>query len=423
MNGKLGLQTVTETSVLRKVAWRLIPFMGLLYLMAFLDRVNVGFAALTMNTDLGFSATVFGNGAGIFFLGYVLFEVPSNLMLHNVGARRWIARIMITWGLLSAGMAFIRMPWSFYTLRFLLGVAEAGFFPGMILYLTYWFPSQQHTRILGAFLVALPLANVIGAPISTFLLDLHVGNIHGWQWLFLLEGVPVAIIGAMVLKILPDCPEDARWLSVDEKSCLTRLLESGDLAVQVRHDITARQALLSPRVWLFSVVYFALLIGLYGFNFWLPQIVQSLGTLSHVEIGLLTVEPNLVAAVVMYGWARHSDAVNERRWHFAIPALVAALGLATASQGSQAIVVFAGLTLSAVGIYATLPVFWTLPTELLRGAAAASGFALINAVGNVGGYLGPSIMGYSKDALGNYNAGLGMLAFSLALTGLLALRL
>jgi ACS family tartrate transporter-like MFS transporter len=411
-----------ESAVLRKVAWRLIPFMGLLYILAFLDRVNIGFAALTMNDDLAFSAAVFGNGAGIFFLGYVLFEIPSNLMLHQVGARRWIARIMISWGVLSAGMAFIRTPSSFYALRFLLGVAEAGFFPGMILYVTYWFPSQQRTRILGAFLLALPIASVIGAPVSTFLLDLNVGNLHGWQWLFLLEGIPAALVGVVVLSLLSDRPDSARWLNACEKRILIQLL-ARDQSRQSSHSKTAIQALKSPKVWLFGVVYFTLLIGLYGFNFWLPQIIQNLGALTHREIGVLVVLPNFVAAAVMYGWARHSEASNERRWHFAIPALAAALGLAIASQATQPLIVLVALTLGAVGIYATLPIFWTLSGKSLEGAAAASGFALINAVGNVGGYLGPSLMGYSKHALGNYSAGLGILALSLALTGFLALRI
>jgi MFS transporter, ACS family, tartrate transporter len=417
-----ALVSMTERAVLRRVAWHLIPFLGLLYILAFLDRVNIGFAALTMNADLAFSATVFGKGAGIFFLGYVLFEIPSNLMLHKVGARRWIARIMITWGVLSAGMAFIRTPFSFYTLRFLLGVAEAGFFPGVILYLTYWFPSQQRTRILGAFLVALPLASVIGAPVSTLLLDIRVGSLHGWQWLFLLEGVPAAAMGIVVLHILSDRPDSARWLNSREKEILIDLL-ARDRAAQSSHVKTARQALENPKVWLFGVVYFALLIGLYGFNFWLPQIIQNLGAFTHREIGALAMLPNIVAAAVMYGWARHSEAKDERRWHFATPAVMAALGLAVASQASQPLVVLIALTVGVAGTYATLPIFWTLSAESLKGAAAASGFALINALGNVGGYLGPSLMGYSKDALGSYNPGLGLLALSLALTGLLALRL
>jgi MFS transporter, ACS family, tartrate transporter len=319
-------------------------------------------------------------------------------------------------------MAFIRTPLHFYVLRFLLGVAEAGFFPGMILYLTYWFPSQQRTRILGTFLVALPLASVIGAPVSTFLLDLTVGSLHGWQWLFLLEGIPAVIVGFLVPRLLSDRPYGANWLNADERAVLIQLL-ARDRSTQSSDTKTAIQALKSPRVWLFGVVYFALLIGLYGFNFWLPQIIQSLGALTHRQIGMLTVLPNIVAAAAMYGWARHSVAKNERRWHFATPVLIAALGLATASQVSQAFTVLVALTIGAAGIYATLPIFWAFPAELLEGTAAASGFALINAVGNIGGYLGPSLMGYSKDALGSYSAGLGMLALSLALTGLLALRL
>jgi ACS family tartrate transporter-like MFS transporter len=414
--------TYAEASVLRKVAWRLIPFMALLYLMAFLDRVNIGFAALTMNADLHFSATVFGTGAGIFFLGYVLFEVPSNLMLHKLGARRWIARIMISWGVLSAAMAFIRTPWSFYILRCLLGVAEAGFFPGMILYLTYWFPADRRGRILGTFLVALPLSSVIGAPISTILLDLKLGSLHGWQWLFLLEGIPAVLIGFVVLGLLTDRPELADWLTADEKQCLTRLL-SRDASPKLPQARTAREGLWSPTVWLLGALYFALLIGLYGFNFWLPQIVQNIGAFSHHQIGLLTMLPNLVAVAVIYGWGRHSDAADERRWHLAIPALSAALGLVLASQTSQPVVALAALTLAGMGIYGTLPVFWTLPTTFLKGAAAAGGIAMINAVGSVGGYLGSSLMGISKDAFGSYSAGLAVLALSLAVGGLLALRI
>jgi MFS transporter, ACS family, tartrate transporter len=419
---EIRAHALDEGMVLRKVAWRLIPLMGLLYLMAFLDRVNIGFAALTMNSDLAFSATVFGSGAGVFFLGYVLFEVPSTLILHKVGARRWIARIMITWGLLSAAMALIRTPSEFYVLRFLLGVAEAGFFPGMILYLTYWFPAQRRTRILGAFLVALPIASVLGPPLSTFLLDAKVGSLHGWQWMFLLEGVPAALVGILVLKVLTDRPEDANWLTEEERRCLVRLLSGTDRLADVARATTPRQGLWNPKVWFFGLVYFTLLVSLYGFNFWLPQIIQGLGDPSHREIGLLAMLPNVVAAAVMYWWARHSDAAQERRWHFVIPALTAAFGLAIASQTSQPLVAMIALTLGAAGIYATLPVFWTLPTASLRGAAAASGLALINSIGNVGGCLGPSLMGFSKDAFGSYSVGLAVLATSLALAGILTLR-
>jgi len=409
--------------VLRKVAWRLIPFMGVLYLVAFLDRVNISFAALTMNVDLAFSATVFGNAAGVFFLGYVLFEVPSNLLLHRVGARRWIARIMITWGLLSTGMAFVHTPWSFYTLRFLLGVAEAGFFPGMILYLTYWFPAPQRGRILGAFMVFLPLASVIGAPISTALLDLNAGGLHGWQWLFILEGMPAALLGVTVPRILTDRPDQAGWLTPDDRNRLVDLLATDSCTGGVR-NVATRQGLLHPRVWLLGAVYFALLTALYGFNFWLPQVIQSLGTLTHREIGLLTLLPNVVAASAIYGWGRHSDLIGERRWHVALPAFLAAVGLTLASaKFAPPPIVVGALILGAVGIYGTLPAFWTFPTTLLSGAGAAAGIALINSIGNIGGYFGPSVMGYLKDASGSYAYGLRGLAASLTVAGVLALLL
>jgi MFS transporter, ACS family, tartrate transporter len=410
-----------DARVLRKVAWRLIPFMGVLYLVAFLDRVNISFAALTMNPDLAFSATVFGNGAGIFFLGYVLFEVPSNLLLHKVGARRWIARIMISWGLVSTAMVFVQTPWSFYALRFLLGIAEAGFFPGMILYLTYWFPVPWHGRILGAFMVFLPLASVIGAPISTALLDLSLLGLHGWQWLFFLEGAPAVALGFMVLKVLTDRPAMAQWLTPDERDRLLHLLPR-EQTPSATHAVTTLRALLHPKMWLLCFIYFALLSALYGYNFWLPQIIQSLGALSHREIGLLTLAPNLVAAAAIYGWGRHSDRSGERRWHLALPAFLAAIGLAVASDAAiHPIGVMSALVLGAVGIYATLPVFWTLPTALLHGMAAAGGIALINAVGSVGGYFGPSLVGRLKDSSASYQSGLRALALSLLVAGILAL--
>jgi ACS family tartrate transporter-like MFS transporter len=410
-----------DARVLRKAAWRLIPFMGVLYLLAFLDRVNISFAALTMNGELAFSATVFGNGAGIFFLGYVLFEVPSNLMLHKVGARRWIARIMVSWGLVSAAMAFIQTPWSFYALRFLLGVAEAGFFPGMILYLTYWFPAPRRGRILGAFMVFLPFASVIGAPISTALLDLNLLGLHGWQWLFLLEGAPAVVLGFIVLKVLTDRPAHAQWLTPNERDRLLRLLPR-ELNVSAEHAVTTLQAFLHPKVWLLCLIYFALLIALYGYNFWLPQIIQSLGALSHREIGRLTLLPNLIAAAGIYAWGRHSDMTGERRWHLALPAFLAAIGLAIASNAAiHPVGVVSALVLGALGIYATLPVFWTLPTAMFSGVAAAGGIALINAIGSIGGYFGPSIVGRFKDSSGNYHSGLRALALSLLLAGILAL--
>ena len=402
----------------RKLAWRLLPFMGVLYFVAFLDRVNVGFAALTMNADLGLSARVYGFGAGIFFLGYVLFEVPSNLMLHRFGARRWIARIMISWGLLSAAMVLTTGPLTFYVLRFLLGVAEAGFFPGMILYLTYWFPAAVRARITGAFMIAIPVSSVIGAPLSTALLDLDALDLRGWQWLFILEGLPAVLLGFVVLARLDDRPDRAAWLTADEKAWIRNVL-AGEAAV-ARRDVGVRGALLDARVWTLGVIYFGLVIGLYGLGFWLPQIVAELGGLSHLQVGLLTALPAAIAAVAMYLWGRHSDVTQERVWHVAWPALIGSAGLAASAYLVEApLLAFAALTVGAVGIYATLPVFWTLPTALLTGAAGAGAIALVNSIGNTGGYVGPAVMGYIKDTTGEHTGGLLVLAGALLMAAAL----
>jgi MFS transporter, ACS family, tartrate transporter len=398
--------------VVRKLAWRLLPFMGLLYFVAFLDRVNVGFAALTMNADLGLSARVYGFGAGIFFLGYVLFEVPSNLMLHRFGARRWIARIMISWGLVSAAMAATTGPISFYVLRFLLGVAEAGFFPGMILYLTYWFPAAVRARITGAFMIAIPVSGVIGAPLSTALLGIEGFGLQGWQWMFILEGVPAVLLGLIVLYRLDDRPERAGWLADDEKAWLRRTLDAEQAAVQ--RPVSVRAALLDTRVWILGIVYFGLVIGLYGLGFWLPQIVADFGGLTLPQVGLLTAFPSVIAAVAMYAWGRHSDATGERLRHIAWPALAGCVGLAASAYlADRPLLAFAALTAGAAGIYAALPVFWTLPTALLTGAAGAGAIALVNSIGNTGGYVGPALMGYLKDTTGEHTAGLLVLAGSL----------
>jgi ACS family tartrate transporter-like MFS transporter len=409
-----------EKPLLRKVAWRLIPLMGLMYLLAFLDRVNVGFAALTMNVDLKFSPVVFGTGAGIFFLGYVLFGVPSNLMLHRVGARRWIGSMMIVWGFLSAAMAFIRLPASFYSLRFLLGVAEAGFFPGMILYMTYWFPRKERARILGAFMVALPLASVIGAPLSATLLDLNGYGFRGWQWMFLLEGIPAVAAGVIALKCLPDRPGQARWLTAPERAVLIRTLQDPIAAVEPSNG---RHAFTHRGMWSLSAVYFALLLTLYGYNFWLPQIIHNLGAFSHKQIGVLTMLPNLAAMLLMYSWSRHSDVSSERRWHVALPLILAGVGLAMAAWVREPTISIVALTLGAVGIYCALPVFWSMPSNFLRGVSAASGIAMINSLGNVGGYFGSSAMGYLRDATGGYAGGLGLLAAAAAMAALLVISI
>jgi MFS transporter, ACS family, tartrate transporter len=406
---------------LRKVAWRLIPFMAVLYFIAFIDRVNIGFAALTMNADLGLTPRMFGFASGIFFLGYVLFEVPSNVIMERVGARLWIARIMITWGVLSAGTAFVSTPTSLYVLRFLLGVAEAGFFPGMILYLTYWFPAAYRARILSAFMMALPISTVIGSPLSTAMLGIEGLGFRGWQWMFLLEGIPAVLLGVAVLIFLRDGPADARWLSSDEQRWLQDELAKDRVTHAPLHAHMTR-ALTDPRVWFLGLLYFGLVVGLYGFGFWLPQIIQGVGGLSNLEVGIVAAIPYAIAAVAMYWWGRHSDATGERNKHIAIAAFVGAFGLASSAQLIDSPVLgLAALSLAAAGIYAALPVFWTLPTAMLTGTAAAAGIALVNSIGNVGGFLGPTLVGYVKDTTGSYSASLWTLALLVALAGLAAI--
>jgi ACS family tartrate transporter-like MFS transporter len=401
---------------LRKVARRLIPFLGFLYFFAFLDRVNVGFAALTMNADLGISAAAFGIGSGIFFIGYILCEVPSNVMLERFGARLWIARIMISWGLLSAAMAFVQGPKSFYTVRFLLGIAEAGFFPGIIFYLTCWFPSQHRARIIALFMIALPLSSVIGAPISTSLLGIEAMGLKGWQWMFLLEAIPTILLGVAVLAVLPDRPSDARWLTEAERRWLQSEL-AREHAGPASHDHAGslREALMLPRVWRSGLVYFCILVGLYGFSFWLPQIIASLGTMTNVQVGLVTMIPYSLACIGLVLWGRHSDASEERSWHVALPMLLGATALIVSGWTSAPVIAFAALCLAAVGIYSGLPSFWALASRGLQGAAAAGAIALINSLGNFGGFLGPAAIGLAKTYTNSYAASLLLIAVFLGL--------
>ena len=407
-------------NVVRKVAWRLIPFMGLLYFVNYLDRVNVGFAALTMNHDLGFSPAVYGNGAGILFLGYFLFQVPSNLALSRYGTRAVIMPIMILWGAVSMAMAFVTGPVSFYVLRFLLGAAEAGFFPGMILYLTYWFPAAVRGRVAGAFLLAIPLSSVLGAPASTALLSVNGLGLHGWQWLFILQGLPAVVLGFFTLRVLTDKPEQAGWLAAAEKSWLAGTLAAERRAAGPRQHSSFRTAILDIRVWVFALIYFGVVIGLYGITMWLPQIFKGYGGLSNFQTGLLAMVPYTLAALAMYLWGAHSDATGERTWHVAIPALLGGVGLtASALLSGSPILDFVALTLAAIGIYVVIPVFWTLPTVALSGTAAAGGIALINAVGNIGGYAGPALVGYVRETTQSYADALLTLAGFAFLAGIL----
>jgi ACS family tartrate transporter-like MFS transporter len=408
--------TAEEQAVLGKAALRLIPFMGLLYVVSFLDRVNVSYAALTMNADIGLSASAFGLGAGIFFIGYFLFEVPSNLILHRMGARLWIARILVTWGVVAMAMAAVRGPRSFLIARFLLGIAEAGFFPGMILYLTYWFPGPERGRIIGAFMLAVPIASAFGGPLSTALLDTSLFGLPGWQTMFLLEGLPAIVLGLVVMAVLPDRPASAGWLSERERQCLESLVARDEPA-----PVRLVDGLLSVRVWLLATVYFGLVLGLYGFGFWAPQIIKSLGDLTNGEVGLISAVPYVCAAIAMVLWGRHSDATGERVRHVCAAACVGALGFLASATVSDPFLRLIALSFGALGIYAALPVFWTLPTATLSGTAAAGGIALINSIGNLGGYLGPFAVGWLKDWTGGYAAGLLVITGALVGSGVLVL--
>jgi ACS family tartrate transporter-like MFS transporter len=397
--------------------------MFVMYIVAFLDRVNVGFAALQMNEDLGFSEAVYGLGAGIFFVGYFLFEVPSNLILERIGARVWIARIMITWGIISMAMFLVQGPVSFYVLRFLLGVAEAGFFPGMILYLTYWFPARERARGVALFMTAVPIAGVIGSPLSGALLTLDgLAGLAGWQILFLVEGLPAVILGFVVLFYLPDGPNDARWLEPEERGWLQEVLEREDRIKANHGEYTARQALTNGRVWLLCAIYFGIVTSLYGVTLWLPLIIEDFSGLGEFGVGLLGAVPYVAGAVGMVLFARRSDATGERRWHVAVAAFIASAGLVlTGLVGTVPALEMAALTLAALGIYSTLATFWSLPTAFLSGTAAAAGIALVNSFGNLGGFVGPYVVGRLSDTTGSYYTGLLLLAALVLVAGLLTL--
>ncbi len=410
-----------EESTYRKVAWRLVPFLLICYVVAYLDRVNVGFAKLQMLTDLKFSETVYGLGSGIFFIGYFLFEVPSNVILHKVGARVWIARIMISWGVLSACMMFVTSPVMFYVVRFLLGLAEAGFFPGIILYLTYWYPAHRRARITAFFMTAVALSGVIGGPLSGWILR-DFGGLNGWagwQWMFLIEGVPSVLIGIVVLFYLDDRIDHAKWLSADEKSLLARNI-AADNANKV--DVPIARILTQGRVWLMGLIYFSFVMGLYGISFWLPTIIKQTGISDAFEIGALSAIPWLFAVVSMVWVARHADRTGERRWHIAIPGLLGAAGLVlSVVWRADTTLAMAALTLATMGILTTLPSFWSLPTAFLAGTGAAAGIALINSLGNLAGFVSPFAVGWLKDLTSSTNSGMYLLAASLVMGALLTL--
>jgi MFS transporter, ACS family, tartrate transporter len=414
-----------ERSTLAKVTRRLLPFLFLLYVVCFLDRVNLGFAALQMNQDLGFSPAVYGFGAGIFFLGYVLFEVPSNLILARVGARVWIARIMITWGLLASAMMFIRGPLSLYGLRFLLGATEAGFFPGMIYYLSSRYPAAERARAIARFMVAIPISSVVGGPISGALLGLDGRlGLAGWQWLFLLEGLPAVVLGFVVLAYLTDRPEEATWLTPAERAWLSRHLRQERERCQRCHGLSVLQALFNPTVWqLGLLILLCNAFGVYVLGLWLPQIVRALSGLSDFMVGVVTAVPNLVAAVVMVLVGAHSDRSVEHLLHIAASAAAAAVGFLASGYLHSPVLVVLALSLAAAGLLSSHGPFWTLPSVFLSGSAAAGGIALIVSVANLAGFVGPYVTGLLKGATGSFHTGLVALALASLAGAVLALQL
>jgi len=406
----MGVEPVAVRAISR-VRRRLIPFLATMYFVAYLDRVNVGFAALQMNAALHLSDRVFGIGAGIFFIGYFLFEIPSNVALARFGARVWIARIAIVWGLVSIAMIFITGPRSFYLMRFLLGAAEAGFFPGIVLYFTYWFPGPERARAVAAFYVASMAAGIIGAPLSGALLSIRgLTGLDGWQWLFLVEGLPAVLLGIIALGFLTDAPESADWLPDDEKSWLLEAIRRDPADAALSHSASLAAGLLSPAVAVLASSYFLIVTSGYGFSFFLPQIVKAFSGGSDLLVGAWTAVPFLVAAVGITVVATHSDRTGERRMHVACCAGLAAAGLAVASVLTAPAARFVALSCAAIGLYAYVAPFWSLTTGFLRGDGAVVGIAFINALGNLGGFLGPFVMGWMKDLSGDYLVGLRLLA-------------
>lgn len=408
-----------ESAIYAKVMWRLLPFLFLCYVFAYLDRVNVGFAKLSMMSDLGFSEAVYGLGAGVFFVGYLLFEVPSNIVMLKVGARLWITRIMVTWGIISACTMFVTTPTQFYVVRFLLGVAEAGFFPAVLLYLTYWFPSSRRGKVTALFMTGIPMSGVIGGPLSGFIMGsmVDVGSLANWQWLFLLEAIPTVLLGCIAFMFLDDRIGDAKWLTAREKALLEHNLAQEAQGKQL-HKL--RDGLTNPRIWLLAMIYLFFTMGLYAISFWLPSIVKDSGVVDAWHIGLLTSIPYAAATVAMVMTGRSSDRHGERRWHLALAGFAGAVGLVwSVLYAGNTAIALVGLTLATMGIMTTISQFWTLPPAILGGAAAATGIAFANSVGSFSGLIAPSMLGYVKTLTDSTGNGLLVIAACLVIGGLL----
>lgn len=407
----------------RKVTWRLIPLLCICYIASYLDKINVGFAKLQMQSDLGFSETIYGLGAGLFFIGYMLFEVPSNLILQRVGARGWIARIMITWGIISGCMMLVQTPTQFYVLRFLLGVAEAGFYPGVMLYITFWFPTYRRGRIMALFLLAIPLSSVIGGPVSGWIMTAFdgVNSMPGWQWLFLLEAIPSVVLGFVVLMWLPSNIKTAKWLTDQEKSALNDELARDKLE---QFSSSVREAFMNMRVWLLGAVDALLMLGVYGLNFWLPTLIKESGVESDFHVGLLAGLSSALAVAALIYNGKSSDKHRERRWHIAVPAFLAALAMGLSPFYSMnPVMMVILLSVANLALMATFPVFWCIPPTFLKGRAAAAGIALIASMSTLGGVGATYLMGVLKDVTQSSDAGLFMFAGSLLVAGLLILLL
>lgn len=411
----------TVTALYRKITWRIIPLLSICYIAAYLDRINIGFAKLQMQNDLGFSETVYGLGAGLFFIGYMIFEVPSNLILQRMGAKVWIARIMITWGLISACMMFVSTPAQFYTLRFLLGVAEAGFYPGVIFYITLWFPSFKRGKVMALFLLAIPVSNMIGAPLSGWIMTVFddIQGMSGWQWMFLLEALPSVILGVLILMYLPNDVNDAKWLTDHEKKVVVDILEK-DISSQARTSV--REAFLSIKIWMLGVIDIFLMMAVYALSFWLPTIIKESGVSSTMHVGMLTGLTSVlaIAALILNGMS--SDKHRERRWHLALPAFIAGVSIwASTFFSLNPLVTVMLFSLANIGLMATFPVFWCIPGSFLTGRAAAAGIALIASLSTFGGIGATFMMGLLKDLTNSSETGLIIFAVCLLLAGFLAL--
>ncbi|MBI6852947.1 MFS transporter [Pseudomonas cichorii] len=415
--------TTVRSNAYRKTAWRLMPFLMLCYLCAYLDRVNVGFAKLQMMNDLALSEAVYGLGAGMFFIGYFLCEVPSNIILHRVGARIWIARIMITWGIISALFAFVETAWQFYVLRFLLGVAEAGLAPGLLLYLTYWFPSYRRARMTVLWFVAIPLSGMIGGPLSGWIMNSFAGyhGWAGWQWMFVIEAIPTVVVGLMVLGYLKDGVHQATWLNDEEKALVLRELEE-DNSQKVVHESTGA-FIRDRRLWLLAGIYFCVVMGQYAITFWLPTLVRNAGVSDPLHIGLLSSVPYICAIVAMLLMGRSGDKHRERRWHLVIPMIAGAAGLSLAAlMGGNLVLSIMSLCLAAAGILSASSLFWMLPTTLLGGVSAAAGIAAVNSFANLAGFCSPYLIGWITTTTGSSAIGMYLITGVLIFGAFLVLR-